>query len=262
MTGALVVARRELTGLFMAPFTWIVLLVVLLLNGLLFNTFLISSSGNVSATLEGSMTGLGFWVWMVFLPALLAMRLIAEESRNGTLEYLLTAPVGDFAVVFGKFLAATAFLGLVWTSALVYAGTLHWVGGAPDWPAVIGTWIGTLLVSGLFVSIGMLASTFTATPLLAAFLSMVACVLWLFLPWMVMRGLSYVLPFLADTGAKQELIAQKVTGVVASMDAVRHFQRSFQLGVLDTAEVVFFVTWTGLFLFLTARSLEARRWRG
>lgn len=262
MTGALVVARRELTGLFMAPFTWIVLLVVLLLNGLLFNSYLVHSAGNVSATLEESMSGIGFWVWMVFLPALLSMRLIAEESRNGTLEYLLTAPVGDLAVVVGKFLAATMFLGLVWTSALVYAGTLDYVGGSPDWPAVIGTWVGTLLVSGLFVSIGMLASTFTATPLLAAFLSMVACVLWLVLPWLVMRALSYVLPFIADTGAKQEVIVDRATSVVASMDAIRHFQRSFQLGVLDTAEVIFFLTWTGLFLFLTARSLEARRWRG
>ncbi len=262
MTGALVVARRELTGLFMAPFTWIVLLVVLLLNGLLFNVFLQSSAGNISATLENSMSGMGFWVWMVFLPALLSMRLIAEESVNGTLEYLLTAPVGDLAVVVGKFLAATVFLGIVWTSSLVYAGTLDWVGGSPDWPAVIGTWVGTLLVSGLFVSIGMLASTFTATPLLAAFLSMVACVLWLVLPWIVMRALSYVLPYLAETGAEQTAIVDRVVGIVTSMDAIRHFQRSFQLGVLDTAEVIFFATWTGLFLFLTARSLEARRWRG
>ena len=108
----------------------------------------------------------------------------------------------------------------------------------------------------------MLASTFTATPLLAAFLSMVACVLWLVLPWLVMRGLSYVLPFIADTGDRQEVIVDRVTGIVASMDAVRHFQRSFMVGVFDTAEVIFFATWTGLFLFLTARSLEARRWRG
>ena len=78
----------------------------------------------------------------------------------------------------------------------------------------------------------------------------------------VMRALSYVLPFFANTGAKQEVIIEKTAGIVTSMDAVRHFQRSFQLGVLDSAEVVFFLTWTGLFLFLTARSLEARRWRG
>ena len=119
-----------------------------------------------------------------------------------------------------------------------------------------------MLVSGLFVSIGMLASTLTATPLLAAFLSMVACVLWLTLPWMVMRALDNVLPYLANTGDAQEVIVDRVTGVVASMDAARHFQRSFMVGVFDTAEVIFFATWTGLFLFLTARSLEARRWRG
>ncbi|QDV07479.1 ABC-2 family transporter protein [Planctomycetes bacterium Poly30] len=262
MTGALVVARRELTGLFMAPFTWIVLLVVLLLNGLLFNSYLVRSGGNITATLNASMSEGSFWVWMVFLPALLSMRLIAEESRNGTLEYLLTAPVGDLAVVVGKFLAATLFLGLVWTSALVYAGALDYVGGSPDWPAIIGTWVGTLLVSGLFVSIGMLASTFTATPLLAAFLSMVACVLWLTLPWLALLALSNVLPYFAETGAELKALSERAETVVGSMDAIGHFQRSFQVGVIDSAEVIFFFAWTGLFLFLTARSLEARRWRG
>lgn len=262
MSGALVVARRELTGLFMAPFTWIVLLVVLLLNGLLFNWYLVGSEGNVTSTLEQSMTGAGFWVWMIFLPALLAMRLVAEESRNGTLEYLLTAPVGDLAVVVGKFLAATGFLAILWTSSLVYAWTLDAVGGRPDWPAVIGTWLGTLMVSGLFVSIGMLASTFTATPLLAAFLSMVACVLWMAAPWLASEALSYLMPLFAENAADRAAMMEKAEGVVVSMDAIRHFQRSFQIGVIDTAEVVFFLMWTGLFLFLTARSLEARRWRG
>lgn len=262
MHGALVVAQRELSGLFKAPFTWVVLLIVLFLNGLLFNSYLISSGGNISVALMGAMTGVPFWVWMIFLPALLSMRLIAEETRSGTLEYLLTAPVSDGAVVVGKFVAATAFLGLLWTSALAYAGVLSFVGGSPDWSAVIGTWIGTLLVSGLFVSIGMLASTLTATPLLSAFLSMVACVLWLGLPWIAGRVLEYLLPLFASGEGSREAMTETAASIVNNMDAIRHFQRSFQLGVLDTSEVVFFMTWTALFLFLTARSLEARRWRG
>lgn len=262
MTGALVVARRELSGLFMAPFTWIVLLVVLFLNGVLFGSFLVGSEGNVSATLSQAMTGLGFWVWMIFLPALLAMRLVAEESRTGTLEYLLTAPVSDAAVVTGKFLAATGFLALLWSSSLVYGLTLEFAGGPPDWSAVLGTWFGTVLVSGLFVAIGMLASTFTSTPLLAAFLSMVSCVIWLGIPFVVARVMDYLVPLLTSTEAQREAFLEQVGGVVASMDAFRHFQRSFSLGILDTAEITFFVTWIAFFLFLTARSIEARRWRG
>lgn len=261
MSGAAVVFQREFAGLFRAPFTWVVLLVVLLLNGLLFNGYL-TSSGNVSGALDGAMTGFSFWVWMVFLPALLAMRLIAEESRSGTLEYLLTAPVSDLAVVIGKWFAATAFLAVVGASALSYAGMIQAVGGQPDWPAVMGTWIGTVLVSALFVAIGMLASTFTSTPLLAAFLSMVACVSWLLVPLLAEQALGYVLPFLGETAEARGTVLAAVRGVTANMDAFGHFQRSFRVGVLDSSEVMFFLTWTSLFLFLTARSLEARRWRG
>ena len=262
MIGTLVVARRELSGLFMAPFTWIVLLVVLFINGLLFSSFIYQTQGNVTASLSESMTGPSFWLWMIFLPALLSMRLVAEESRSGTLEYLLTAPVSDAAVVVGKFLAATGFLALLWSSTLIYAVTLDYAGGPPDWSAVIGTWFGTILVSGLFVAIGMLASTLTSTPLLAAFLSMVSCLMWLAIPFLASSVMAYLVPLLTSTAAEQAALVERMGSVVASMDALRHFSRSFQMGVLDTAEIIFFLTWISFFLFLTARSIEARRWRG
>jgi ABC-2 type transport system permease protein len=262
MTGAFVVARRELRGLFMAPFTWIVLLVVLFINGLLFASILYDSQYNVTVSLNGAMTGASFWLWMIFLPALLSMRLVAEESRSGTLEYLLTAPVSDAAVVVGKFLAATGFLAVIWSSSLVYAVSLDLAGGPPDWPAVIGTWFGTILVSGLFVSIGMLAATSTSTPLLAAFLSMVACLMWMAIPFLAARLMDYLVPLLTSSAEEQAGLIERMAGVVSSMDALRHFSRSFQMGILDSAEVIFFLTWTSFFLFLTARSIEARRWRG
>ena len=261
MSGTLVVARRELSGLFKAPFTWAILLIVLFLNALFFNAFL-GGNGNVGDALEQTMTGFTFWVWMVFLPALLAMRLIAEESRTGTLEYLLTAPVSDVAVVVGKFLAATAFLSVLWTSSLMYAGMVDVVGGRPDWSAIFGTWIGTVFVSALFVAIGMFASTFTSTPLLAAFLSMVACVGWLLVPILAQEALGYLVPLLAKTAEARQEITDIAVSIVGNMDAYGHFQRSFRLGIIDTAEIVFFLSWTALFLFLTARSIEARRWRG
>lgn len=262
MSGTLVVARRELAGLFKAPFTWIVMVIVLLLNGVVFTGYLQATGGNISDALNVVMTGLHFWTWMVFLPALLAMKLIAEESRTGTLEYLLTAPVSDGAVVLGKFTAAAAFLAILWLSPMAYAVVIEGVGGAPDWPAVLATWIGVVLASSLFVAIGLFASTFTATPLLAAFLSMVACVTWLVLPFLVSEALRWALPLMTDSGEARELVRERVLGVVDNMDAVAHFQNSFRIGVLDTAEVCFFMTWTALFLFMTARSLEARRWRG
>ena len=90
MRGSIVIASRELAGLFKAPFTWIVMVIVLFLNGVIFTALIDGSGGNVSYSLSVVMTGRHFWTWMVFLPALLAMKLIAEESRTWTLEYLLT----------------------------------------------------------------------------------------------------------------------------------------------------------------------------
>lgn len=262
MSGTLVIARRELAGLFKAPFAWVLLLVVLFLNGTLFKAVLAGSGGNVSAALDAVMAGRFFWFWLLLLPPLLAMRLIAEETRTGTLEYLLTAPVGDAAVVVGKFIAGVCFLAVIWSSALVYGLALAYAGGHPDWAAVIGTYCGTILVSGVFVALGLFMGTLSGTPLLAAFLGVAACVAWMLLPYLGGLLAKLVVPLIADSGPRAAAIQAQVDALLANMDAVRHFQRSFQRGVLDTAELVFFLSWTGFFLFLATRSLEARRWGG
>lgn len=262
MRGALVIARRELAGLFKAPFAWILLLVVLFLNGMVFRAVLVQTGGNVTAALDAVMAGRFFWFWLLLLPPLLAMRLIAEETRTGTLEYLLTAPVGDASVVSGKFIAGLAYLAVIWSSSLVYAVALARAGGQPDWAAVIGTYVGTVLVSGVFVALGLLMGTLTGTPLLAAFLGVAACVVWMLLPYFGGRLAELVVPLVTDSADAALRLRGKVDALLANMDAVRHFQRSFQRGILDTAELVFFASWTAFFLFLAARSLEARRWRG
>jgi len=262
MSGAFVIARRELAGLFKAPFAWILLLVVLFLNGMVFRAVLVQSGGNVTATLETAMAGRFFWFWLLLLPPLLAMRLVAEETRSGTLEYLLTAPVSDAAVLFGKFAAGVGYLAVMWSSSLLYALALAWAGGQPDWPAVLGTYLGTLLVSGVFVSLGLFIGTLTGTPLLAAFLGVAGCVGWMLLPYFGDRLAELVLPLIAGSAESVAKLRAQLDGLLANMDAVRHFQRSFQRGIFDSAEIVFFLSWTAFFLFLATRSLEARRWRG
>ncbi|MEZ6013750.1 MAG: ABC transporter permease [Planctomycetota bacterium] len=262
MSGVFVIARRELAGLFKAPFAWLLLLVVLVLNGMTFRAVLLQSGGNVSASLDAVMAGRFFLFWLLLLPPLLAMRLVAEETRTGTLEYLLTAPVSDASVVVGKFIAGLGYLSVMWASALVYAFAMARVGGHPDWPAVFGTYIGAVLLSSVFVALGILMGTLTGTPLLAAFLGVAACVIWMLLPYFGSLLADLVVPLFADSGEALASIRLKVDALLANMDAIRHFQRSFQRGVFDSSELVFFMSWTALFLFLATRSLEARRWRG
>jgi ABC-2 type transport system permease protein len=237
--------RRELAGLFIAPLAWILLTVSLAFTGWLFVTILKDTQGDiVAATRFAGGESLTYWALMIFLPPLLTMRMISEESRNGLLEFLLTSPVSDGAVVLGKFFAAWTFMALFWSSNLIYAGALHGLGGPPDWPPVIGGYLGAVLVSGLFCAIGLFSSSLTKAPILAAFGAMCGSLMILILPQ---------LAGLFDW--------EWLTEEVAAVDVMSHFHRSFLVGLLDTKVLVFFLASTGFFLFLASRAVEAKRWR-
>jgi len=263
MRGCITICRRELAGLFLSPLAWILLLVTLLLNGFFFQLYVTASGGNVVLALETALGGGSvFWVLMVVLTPLITMRMVSEEARDGTLEYLLTAPVSDAAVITGKFLAATAFMAVLWFSVPLYGWVVASLGVDPDWGHVWGGYIGAVLSSGLFVAIGLLASSSTRTPLLAAFLAFVANLVWLLLPQLGQLMMAELLPLVSSIVGSDLDGAVLIRSVLEKMDVVRHLQHSFQRGVFDTAEIVFFVTWTGFFLFLSVRMLEAKRWRG
>ncbi|HPF14213.1 MAG: ABC transporter permease [Planctomycetes bacterium] len=262
MKGTWVIFRRECASLFWTPLGWLLLVAAVLLNGLLYWAQLNQTGGNVTASLSAAMGwGIVFWMVMIFLPPLLAMRLLAEESRTGTLEYLLTAPVSDAAVIVGKFLAATTFMAVLWSSVLLYGLQLQWLGSPPDWAALLCAYLGAILVSGLFVSLSLLASSLTQAPLLAAFLAIIGCTGWLLLPMLMQSALAQLRDILAQWVGGWDRAEAWIQSGIRSIDVAMHFQQSFLPGVLDSAELVFFLTWSGLFLFLTIRSLEARRWR-
>lgn len=263
MRGTWILFRRELAGLFLSPLAWILLWIALLLNGAFFWLYLSAADGDVSAALQASLgQGIVFWVLLVVLPPLLTMRLVSEESRTGTLEYLLTAPITDAGVVVGKFLAAWAFLAILWLSVPAYGLTVQVLGVAPDWGSLLGGYLGAVLASGLFVAIGMLVSSATSTPLLAAFLGFVACLLWLSLPFLANLVVSQLGLLLSRWPDVVEAVQRAATRALHQVNVGAHLQGSFLMGVLDTSELVFFASWILFFLFLTVRSLEMRRWRG
>lgn len=263
MRGTLVITRRELGGLFFSPLAWILLTVSLFLNGYLFSASMAATLGDVTASLELVFGGnIFFWALMLVLAPLLTMRLLAEEASSGTLEYLRTAPVSDAAVVLGKFLAGLIFMAVLWSSIFFYAGAVQVSGTVPDWGQVFAIYVGAVLASGIFVAIGMVTSSLTNTPLLAAFLSFMACLWWLLLPRIGSMMLLQMRVLLADLFGSPERARYWVDGTVDRMDVMRHFGRTYFRGVIDTSEVIFFLTWTAFFLFLTTRTLEARRWRG
>ncbi len=228
----------------MGPLAWILLCLALWFNGLSFVLALQDTQGDVTETLRFSLGGsIPFWFLVITLPPLLTMRMISEEARGGMLEFLLTAPVSDAAIVVGKFLAATTLMGVLWSTFLVYGLLMNSLGAAPDWMPLIGGIVGATLTSALFCAIGILCSSLTNTPMLALFIAL------------VFNTLFYGMPRAAGL-----LGSEVLERIVKSVDIHNHFYQSFNLGILDTGPITFFVVWTILFVFLAIRRVEMRRW--
>ena len=244
MHGLWTIYRREISGLFMRPLAWILLCLALWCTGFFFVLSLQDFQGDVTETMRFSLGGsIPFWFLLIVLPPLLTMRMISEESRGGMLEFLLTAPVSDAAVVVGKFLAATTVMAIVWSAFLVYGILLSSLGAAPDWLPLISGVGGAIMTSALFCSIGILCSALTNTPMLALFFALIFNTFFYFLP----RAAS-----LLDNALLER--------VIKSVDIHRHFYESFNLGILDTGPITFFLAWTTLFVFIAVRRIEMRRW--
>jgi ABC-2 type transport system permease protein len=248
VSGFVAIFRRELAGLFFGPLAWVLLCAALVLNGALFTLYLEGYGGDTGLCVRFAMgESAPYWAVMIVLPPLLTMKMISEEARSGQLEFLLTAPVTDLAVVLGKCLAATAFMALLWASVLVYGLTIQALGTTPDWGPLLGAYAGAVLTSALFTAIGLVASAATGTPLLAAFLAFIANTALLLAPHLL--GLL---------GAHPE---NWIGAVSRGVNVVARLQGSFVSGEVDTAHLVFFVAWTAFCLFLSTRLLESRRWR-
>jgi ABC-2 type transport system permease protein len=247
MNGAWTIYRRELAGLFLSPLAWVLLCCALAFNGFFFAVYVGATGGDVGQSLALAVGGsLPFWLVMVALPPLITMRMFSEEARTGLLEFLLTAPVTDVAIVAGKLAAATTLMGLLWSSVIGYGVLVQALGTAPDWPPVISSVIGATLASALFCSIGLAISACTNTPILAAFLAVLANAALLALPF-----LEQLLPLPKGHWGKLAL---------GHANLMTQFHASFGVGVLDTRQLVVFAVWTGFFVFLATRVLEARRW--
>ncbi len=192
---------------------------------------------------EAGVRGIVEWAsfFIIFLAPLLTMRLLAEEQKLGTLELLLTSPVRDWEVVLGKYIASFLILAAIVAVTLYYV-VLMYSFGDPDTGPVLSGYLGLLLYGAAALAIGLLGSSLSSNQIVAAVVGIA-----------ILLMLSFV-----------NLIADIVTGIASEvfngMSMNEHIV-DFSRGVIDTSSVVFFLSLTAIFLFLTIRSLETRRWR-
>jgi len=177
----------------------------------------------------------------LFLIPMITMRLFAEEKKTGTIELLLTSPVTDMQIIFGKWLGAMLlYLCVLGMSAINMAMLFAW--GKPDLKPVLVAYLGLILQGGCLLAIGAFISTTTKNQIIAGGVTFFVCLLlWL---------LSWFTAF--DSGA--------TASVNSYLSIVTHFE-NFGKGVLDLKDVVFYLSMTFFALFITGRSMESLRWR-
>ncbi len=321
--------RREFAAYFASPIAYVVLVVFLAVTGVLFAlTFdLLTTTGpeGTEWPMQTLFARLEFWLVFLVIPPLLTMRLLAEERSSGTLEVLMTAPLRDWQVVLGKYLACLAFYVVLWLPTLLYlpalqgakapvfaaaftlysvgmllglagfavglvllvprlgttgrlvslglvaggailalvAGLLHYsrdethlveVPALLDPAPVLTTYLGLFLAGAMFLSIGLLVSSLVRHQMVAALVS-------------IALGLAFIaVPFIPTRFIPTGLVASLEEGgmlapFVYYFSVPLHFDRAFTRGVIDTRPIVLYASLTVFCLFLTVRSLEARRWQ-
>jgi ABC-2 type transport system permease protein len=245
-----IIARREIAQYFTSPIAYMVAFAILMLTGFLFNSDLAQRAGQSPPDGAAVLSAFGFFT-VLFAP-LLTMRLFAEESREGTLELMLTMPVRDGDIVLGKFLGAWAYYSLILCLTLVYQAILLYLTTARayqlrpelDIGPVISSYIGIWLFGGATLAVGLVFSAITENQIVAGFLSMAA----LFILW------------LGDF-AGQVIQNRPVAEVIRTLSLQSHYSTSFLIGVIRLEDVVFFVGLIIVMLFITTRLVESRRWR-
>jgi len=234
---ALVIARRELRGFFDSPVAYIVTVAWLLVSGWMFFSTLFLLGRADLRTLFAPSPFSPSMLLVVLAPAV-TMRLVAEERRSGSLELLTTLPVRDLDVVLGKFLAALAVLGTALVFTLIWALTVASLGSL-DWGPVIAGYLGLLLFSAALLAIGTLCSTFTDNQITAFIVAFVASAALYFVYW-----LQFFLP--SGLAALAEFVS-----VSSHLDNMAR-------GVVDTRDVLYYLTLGAGALLLAVRSLERR----
>lgn len=234
MNNILIIIRKELKHYFNAPMAYVIMIAFLLINGWFFSSgFFI----NNQATLR-SYFNMAPLIMIFFIPAF-AMRLIAEEKKQGTIELMVTLPITDIQIVLGKFIGALAFFGITLLSTLVFALTAANLGDL-DWGPVLGGYTGLFLMGGVLISIGIFCSSLTSNQIVAFIIS--------FLGGFALFLLGKVLSYMP-------------LGLVNLIDFLgfdSHFT-NISKGIIDTRDLLYYFSLIFLMLFLTWQSLLNRK---
>lgn len=228
--------RRELRAYFLTPLGYVIIAVMYFFTAYYFFTYNVYGNTTDTSTLFAMLFSVA-----MFLVPVLTMRLLSEERRAKTEQTLLTAPISRLGIVLSKYAAALLIYLLAISGTLVMAAVLE-VYSQPDWPMVIGNFIGLFLLGAALIAICLLISAFTESQVMAA-----------------VGGFGVSL-FLTLMDALTYVVQSPLLRVFFVQISFNDRYHGFTLGIVDAASVCFFLSVSGLFLALTVVALERRRW--
>lgn len=254
LSNTLTIAKKDFKAYFSSPIAYIVMAVFSFIMGYMFfsilNIYVMQSAQfeqfrmgkgpslteNLIRPIWGNMN-----VVLLFIIPFITMRLFAEEKRNHTIELLFTAPVRLSEIVFGKFLSALGFVTVLLLLTLPYPLTLS-IATKPDWGVIWMCYLGTVLMAGVYVSVGTLCSSLTENQIIAGALTFGAVLFFWIIKWAAYNA-----------GATWG----EILGYLSIID---HFE-DFSRGVFSTKDFVFYLSAVGMWLFLAYKALESYTWR-
>jgi len=238
--------RKEISSFFSSIIGYIVIIIFLLITSLFLWVFPIES--NILDYGYAQINGLFLiapYVFLFLVPAI-SMRSFADENKSGTIELLLTKPISDFQIILAKFGAAFVLLIIAILPTLIYYISIYQLGypaGNIDSGGVFGSYIGLLFLGASFISIGLFASSITSNQIVAFIIAIV-------FSGFIFIGFEFI--FSLEIFGNASLI-------IKTLGIYDHYS-SISRGVLDTRDIIYFISLISLFLFLTRFSLQSRKW--
>jgi ABC-2 type transport system permease protein len=256
MGNILAIAQKELKSYFASPVGYIITGIWALLYGWFFfnilfffvrqsmgmNQFQGPQAMNVNQQLIRPLIAQNLPILVLFLLPAVTMRTYSEEKRSGTVELLMTSPLTDVEIILGKFFGAMALYAVMLAVTLLHVAVLF-IYGNPEWKPIVTVYLGLLLLGGCFISVGLFISSLTKNQIVA-FVATFGVFLML---WVI----TWIGSFLGPTG-------DQLTQYLSIID---HFD-DFGKGVVDTTHLIYYLSFIGFGLFLTAKSVDTERWRG
>jgi len=232
----LAIWKREVQAYFYQPIAYVLIGLFFLISSIYFTFGTVAA---YTAQLNGLLSSIIFI--LTFVCPILTMRILTEDRKQGTEVLLVTSPLDVYQIVLGKFLASFTVFLVMFCSTFIYLAIIYILGGRPEIPRLIGGYVGFLLVGACYVAIGVFASSLTENQIVAAIIS--------FAILLLINIIDPIASFVGGFAAK-----------VLDMFSLLSRYNDLNSGIFDLTSVIYYLSFTAVFLFLTTRVIDKRRW--